>query len=182
MSEDRIDLGGMVIAPQQGIDIQVQADQETGVVSQVTLTAPNAAAQIQPYAAPKSGGMWNDIRSQIMASITSQGGLAEIVDGRFGQEILAQLPQQGGAMQPLRFTAIEGERWLLRVVYLGTAARSEEAAKDLEAMVRKIEIVRGDIAMPSGAPIPLQLPTVVDTPSVELPDPFERGPEISEVR
>jgi hypothetical protein len=182
MNADRIDLGGMVLVPKQGIDVQVQADQETGVVSQVTLTTSQAAAQVQPYAAPKSGGMWDEIRSQIMASVTSQGGLAEIVAGSFGQEIMAQLPQQGGSMQPLRFTALEGPRWLLRVVYLGSAARSPEAAKALEEMVRDIEVVRGDTAMPSGAPIPLRLPTVVEAPSVELPNPFERGPEISEVR
>lgn len=169
VNAERVDLGGMVVTPSSGIDIQVQADQETGRISQVTFATPQAGVQVQPYAAPKAGGMWDEIREQIIASITEQGGLAEVVQGNFGAEILAQLPQPSGGMQPLRFTAVEGDRWLLRAVYLGGAARSAEAAAPLEAMVRSVDVIRGDIAMPAGAPIPLRLPTTSTAPAVEIP-------------
>jgi hypothetical protein len=171
MNDERIDLGGMIVVPKSGIDIQVQADQESGLVSQVTFAAPQGAVQVQPFAAPRSGGMWEDIRTQIMASVTSQGGLAEVVPGRFGDEIMAQLPQAGGgAMQPLRFTALEGPRWLLRAVFLGAAARNAQVASPLEDMVEAVQVVRGDIAMPVGAPIPLRLPTTSSAPAASIPE------------
>lgn len=172
MNLQRVDLGGLVITPRQGIEIQVQADQTTGLVTQVTFASSQGGVQVQPFAAPRSGGMWDDIRAQIVASLASQGGLAEVVQGRFGSEIFAQLPQaSGGGMQPLRFTAREGPRWLLRAVYLGGAARSSEVAGPLEEMVLDVDVIRGDIAMPSGAPIPLHLAAVSSTPAVEIPDP-----------
>jgi hypothetical protein len=171
MSEERIDLGGIVVSPRSGIDIQVQADQETGVVSQVTFAGPQGAVQVQPFAAPRSGGMWEEIRSQIVSSVAAQGGLAEVAEGRFGSEILAQLPSSGGgAMQPLRFCALEGPRWLLRAVFLGGAARDADIAEPLEAMVREISVVRGDVAMPVGAPIPLRLPSAPSAPAVDIPE------------
>lgn len=176
MTQERVDLGGMIVTPVQGIDIQVQADQETGLISQVTFAMARGGVQVQPFAAPKSGGMWADIRDQIVASITKQGGLAEVAQGPFGDEILAQLPQPSGGMQPLRFAAIEGPRWLLRAVFLGEASRSVDAAAPLEAMVRDVEVVRGVGAMPSGAPIPLKLPTASSGPAVEIPAEVDEVP------
>jgi hypothetical protein len=55
-------------------------------------------------------------------------------------------------------------------------------------MVRSLVVVRGGEAMPVGAPIPVTLPptAVPDEGAPEssptLPSPFERGPEITEIR
>lgn len=183
MSENSVDLGGMIIPATPGVDIQVQAQQETGVITQVTLVAGTAGVQIQPFAAPRSGGMWEEVRGQIRSSVNSSGGLVEEVDGPFGTELHAQIKQESG-MQPVRFTAREGDRWLLRAVFLGTAARPGDDASMLEQVVRSIEVVRGDVAMPAGGALPLRLPTETGPVDPGLPplDPFERGPEITETR
>jgi hypothetical protein len=185
---ERLDLGALRVAPAPGVDVQVQVDESTGKVTQLTLARPDGAVQVQPYAAPRSGGLWADVRSQIKSSINQSGGLVEEAEGPFGPQLRAQVKASDGssALQPARFVGIEGPRWFLRAVFLGAAARQGEAASALEAMVRTLVVVRGTEAMPVGAPIPLALPQT-STPDegesqARLPSPFERGPEITETR
>ena len=184
---ERLDLGGLLVLATPGVDVQVQADQATGVVTALTFAQSGAAVQVQPYAAPKSGGMWDEVRGQIKGSITKSGGLVEEVAGPFGVELQSQVTGADGAMQPARFAGIEGPRWFVRAVFLGAAVKAGEAATTLEGMVRNLVVVRGGDAMAVGAPIPMKLPNAPAAPAV-LPDgrpilaPFVRGPELTETR
>jgi hypothetical protein len=187
---ERLDLGSLRIAPAPGVDVQVQVDEATGQVAQLTLMRPDSAVQVQPYAAPKSGGLWDDVRGQIKSSINSSGGLVEEAEGPFGVELRAQVkPADGSAgLQPARFCGIDGPRWFLRAVFLGAASRPGPAATALEDMVRGIVVVRGKDAMPVGSPIVMTIPQQAQPAQEEepqaptLPSPFERGPEITEIR
>ncbi|MFA7324826.1 MAG: DUF3710 domain-containing protein [Candidatus Nanopelagicales bacterium] len=181
---ERLDLGGLLIAAIPGIDVQVQVDESTGAVALVTLAAQDSGAQIQVFAAPRSGGLWDDARQQIAASINQANGLVEETTGPFGIELRAQVPGEQG-LQPARFVGIEGPRWFMRAVFLGLAARPSSAATQLEDAVRQLVVIRGHEAMPVGNPLPLQLPTAPDSPQDEAPPvllPPERGPEITEIR
>ena len=184
---ERLDLGGLLVLASPGVDVQVQADQATGVVTALTFAQSGAAVQVQPYAAPKSGGMWDEVRGQIKGSITKSGGLVEEVAGPFGVELQSQVTGADGAMQPARFAGIEGPRWFVRAVFLGAAVKAGEAATTLEGMVRNLVVVRGSDAMAVGAPIPMKLPNAPAAPAA-LPDgrpilaPFVRGPELTETR
>lgn len=186
----RLDLGALRVTPTDGVDVQVQVDEASGAVSQLSFARPDGMVQVQPYAAPRSGGLWQDVRAQIKSSINQSGGLVEEADGPFGPELRAQVTASDGTggLQPARFTGIEGPRWFLRAVFLGAAAREGAAATALEDMVRSLVVVRGGEAMPVGAPIPLALPqtataeTEAETAGSSLPSPFQRGPEITETR
>lgn len=181
----RSDLGSMIVPAIEGLQVQVQADQKTGTITQVTLALPGGAVQVHPYAAPKSGGLWADVRVQLTSSINAAGGLVEEREGSFGTEILAQVKDENGVLQPARFVGVEGPRWFVRGVFIGGAARDPEAARELEAAFREIVIVRGDTALPVGAPLPLRLPNAPAVPATAaptLPNPFARGPEITETR
>ena len=184
---ERLDLGGLLVLASPGVDVQVQADQATGVVTALTFAQSGAAVQVQPYAAPKSGGMWDEVRGQIKGSITKSGGLVEEVAGPFGVELQSQVTGADGALQPARFAGIEGPRWFVRAVFLGAAVKAGEAATTLEGMVRNLVVVRGGDAMAVGAPIPMKLPNAPAAPAA-LPDgrpilaPFVRGPELTETR
>lgn len=185
---NRLDLGGLLIAVPPGVEIQVQADQASGRITQVTLKDGNSGMQIHPYAARKSGGMWEEVRSQIKKSINESGGLVEETTGPWGIELLAQIKAQGEnpGLQPARFVGIDGPRWFLRAVFLGQGARDLQASARLTECLRSAVVVRGSAAMAPGAPIVLTLPKqaekISDQDTVKIPDPFERGPEITEVR
>ena len=98
---------------------------------------------------------------QIRDSITANGGLVEEVQGNFGQELLAQVnPTDGSSgLQPARFVGIDGPRWFLRAIFLGSAARSGTASERLESGVSSLIINRGNEAMPVGTPLLMSLPT-----------------------
>ena len=137
--------------------------------------------QVQPYAAPRSGGLWEDVRAQIKSSINQSGGLVEEAEGPFGPELRAQVKASDGTggLQPARFTGIEGPRWFLRAVFLGAAAREGAAATALEDMVRSLVVVRGGEAMPVGRAHPAGPSADRDAPSrtprprePTLPSPF----------
>lgn len=186
---DRIDLGAMLVPATEGVDLQVQVDENSGNVVLATASVAGGGVQLQPYAAPKSGGMWDEIRPQIMASISSGNGLVEQVQGPFGIELHAQIPggDGKGGLQPARFVGVDGPRWFLRAVFLGAAARPGEVANRLDAVTTGVVVIRGDEAMPVGTPIPLRLPNM-PTQAPAMDDgrppiaPFERGPEITETR
>jgi hypothetical protein len=185
---ERLDLGGLRVTAVDGVDVQVQVDEASGTVVQLTFARPDGAVQVQPYAAPRSGGLWDDVRGQIRSSINTGGGLVEEAQGSFGTELRAQIRADGSTtLQPARFVGIEGPRWFLRAVFLGAATKGGATTDVLEGMVRSLVVVRGGEAMPVGAPIPLRLPAT-DAPAGEsgahdsLPSPFARGPEITETR
>lgn len=182
---ERLDLGGLRVTAAPGVDVQVQVDETTRAVVQVTLARPDGGVQVQPYAAPRTGGLWDEVRPQIKTSINAGGGLVEEVEGPFGIELKAQVKAEAtGVMQPARFVRIEGPRWFLRAVFLGAAARPGETATVLEDMVRALVVVRGIEGMPVGSSIPMRLPEQQENAptSPTLPSPFVRGPEITETR
>jgi hypothetical protein len=184
-SVDRVNLGGLLVASMPGVDVQVQVDQATGNVVQLTFAGFDGAVQVLPYAAPKSGGYWETVRGSIISGINSAGGLVEVVEGPFGPELHAQVTDESGHQAPARFVGIDGPRWFLRAVFLGAAARPSNAAAALENVVRAVVVVRGREAMAAGSAITMRLPDApVPAATVNVPslDPFERGPEVTEIR
>lgn len=180
---ERLDLGSLLITAIPGIDVQVQVDEGTGAVVLVTLATPDSGVQIQVFAAPKSGGLWDEARPQIIASINESQGLVEQADGVFGPEIWAQVPVEQG-LQVVRFVGIEGPRWFMRAVFLGEAARPSAAATFMEDAVRGLIVVRGNEALPVGTALALTLPVVEEqvAPTAPVLLAPERGPEITEIR
>jgi hypothetical protein len=182
---DRVNLGGLLVTSMPGVDVQVQVDQSTGNVVQLTFAGFDGAVQVQPYAAPKSGGYWETVSGGIVSGINSAGGLVEVVEGSFGPELHAQVTDESGHQVPARFVGIDGPRWFLRAVFLGAAARPGNAAAALENVVRSLVVVRGREAMAAGSAIMMRLPDApVPAATVNVPtlDPFERGPEVTEIR
>ena len=88
----RVDLGGLWLARPAGLEVRVEADQETGEVVAVTLVLGDGALQVQPFAAPRSEGIWDEVRAEIRAGITRQGGTADEVDGPLGTELRTRVP------------------------------------------------------------------------------------------
>lgn len=158
----RLDLGGLRIPAAEGIELRLQADQSTGTVQSVLLAADGAALELRAFAAPKSGGLWDEVRREIVAEATKQGGTASERDGEHGAEVTvqvpAQLPDGRRGLQISRIVGVEGPRWFLRGTFLGRAAQQPDTDGVLERAFRNIVVVRGQIAMPPRDAIGLNLP------------------------
>jgi hypothetical protein len=190
--EPYLDLGALRLPGGfPGVEIQVNVDQATGSVAGITVVAGDAGLQLQAFAAPRTEGIWAEVRKELAAEVTRDGGMADEVTGPFGPELRAKLPLQqpdgSRGLVTVRFVGVDGPRWFLRGVLTGRAAVEPEAAEHLETFFRSCVVVRGTDPMAPRDPLPMQLPAdATPTPAEgsERPtlNPFERGPEITEVR
>ena len=159
---NRVDLGCMRIAGFTEMQLHFETDQTKSRFVSVVATYRDAALRLQPLAAPRSGGLWDDMREQITASITGAGGDIEEVVGVFGPElhgvVPAVTPDGEQVRQPIRLVAFEGPRWLLHGVFMGSAAMDEGMAELFEDVFRQTVMVRGDQPMAPGDLLPIVLP------------------------
>lgn len=186
----RLDLGAVWVPARPGVHLRIEMDRTSSRMVAVNLGLAGSVLQIQAFAAPRTEGIWDELRSEIAASVTQQGGTAEDVTGPFGRELLARLPMRAPdgrtGTRPARFIGVDGPRWFLRGVLTGRAAVDPDSAVDLEEIFADVVVVRGHEARPPRGLLPLHPPGVRPAPAPEptgaLPDVLTRGPEITEVR
>ncbi len=187
----RLDLGGLRVPGSEGMELRLDLDDASQTIVAVTVVNGDSAVQIMAFAAPRTDGIWDDVREEIRVALAAQGPVEE-ADGVFGKELLATLPVAGpqgqSGLQPVRFVGIDGPRRFVRGLLSGPAARNAEAAAPLEDVLRNTVVVRGGDPMAPGDALPLQVPGELpegmskssDGRRTPLPPP-ERGPEITEI-
>jgi len=189
--QPRVDLGAIRLPGVPGMELRMEIDKATNVVSAASVLLDGSSLQVQAFAAPRSEGIWDEIRAEIAESVTQQGGSVDDLPGPFGRELLARLPvrtpEGRTGHRPARFIGTDGPRWFLRGVLSGRAAVEPEAAQTLEKVFAGIVVVRGTEALPPRDLLALRLPGPAG-PAAEEPaqapgfDPMTRGPEITEIR
>lgn len=190
----RVDLGALKIPGRHGMALRMELDRASRRVIAANVSIGQSNLQVQAFSAPRTAGIWDDIRAQISESITKQGGQVTETTGPFGKELLALLPvkdaQGNVGRRPARFVGVDGPRWFLRGVLTGAAVADKAAARDLEQYFSEIVVVRGTDARPPSELLALTMPgRPAGAPEAPLPAPMQapdllapRGPEISEVR
>jgi hypothetical protein len=183
----RIDLGSLILPAVPGSELRLQVAEETKeivsamLVVETKIPAPggqpgatqtvSSALELGAYAAPRSGGLWAELRDEISEAATAQGGSASLRKGPFGVELYRFIPvttpegEQG--YQPSRMWVAEGPRWLLRGIVYGQAAVEDDeespVVADVLAAFRMVIVRRGEEAMAPGDLLPLTMPSTVTT-------------------
>jgi hypothetical protein len=153
---ERLDLGSLQVPVPAGVELRVQADSE-GQIQQVVLVSGESALQLGVFAAPKTEGIWDEVRADIRKQLFSDGVAVEEATGEYGAELRARVRTPEG-LTDLRFVGVDGPRWMVRAVYQGTAAVDEAAARPLDEVLHGLVVDRGGEAMPVREPLPLRLP------------------------
>jgi hypothetical protein len=190
---ERLDFGSLLVPVREGLDVQVNMAEETGVW--VTVVLGGNAMQLQAFAAPKTSGLWDEVRQEIAEEVAKSGGDSQEAQGPFGAELLARVRSGEGRRQqlePVRFMGVDGPRWFLRGVISGPAARHAELARPFEELFADVVVVRGDHPAPPRDLLEIRLPEEArraleeqlgqEAQGPAYPNPFERGPEITETR
>ncbi len=203
--EGYLDLGSLRVPMVQDLKVRLDLEESTQRIIGVTLQLDRSSIQAQAFAAPRSGGLWDEIRAEILATVTAtEGAQVGEQEGRFGTEIIARIPApmpDGSAgWRVARFVGADGPRWFLRGVVGGEAAFKPEAAAAINDLFSRIVVRRGDEPHPPRELLPLTPPenmrpvrrpagqTVSAAPAGQPSGtgrpatPPERGPEITEVR
>ncbi|HYZ52565.1 MAG TPA: DUF3710 domain-containing protein [Streptosporangiaceae bacterium] len=198
---ERADFGSLLvpIVPTQQIEMATDGQRFIWV----TVRSGGSELRVHAFAAPRSGGLWEDVRQEIVAELSSAGPAAQETGGPFGPEIFAHVPVEPGApsaeTRPVRFIGVDGPRWLLRGLIIGPAAVGQEPAEPFEEIFSDIVVVRGDHPMPPRDMLELRLPPEVQQELEQQAaaeqagqetgnrfqtdlNPFDRGPEFTETR
>jgi hypothetical protein len=189
----RVDLGALRVPIVDGVELRLEVNDQ-GELGQVLLVEGANIMQVGAFAAPKTSGIWDDVRAEIIGSVTTAGGMAEEVEGLYGIELAAQIPTGApGQLAPARFLGIDRRRWFVRALLSGPAALDPDAAQLLLSVLAGTVVVRGGDAMPIRDPLPLKLPAEAvqaaeqaqaaqageGGPALEQ---LEQGPTITETR
>ena len=195
----RVDLGALLVPAVEGMELRLEMADADQVIA-ATVVARQSAVQLQAFAAPRSEGIWDEVRSEIALEISKQGGTVDEREGPFGIELRAQVPVQAPdgsrGVQLVRFMGVDGPRWFLRGVVSGQGAVQPQEALDIEHVFRDTVVNRGGSPMAPRDPIPLRMPAEAQQAMQEQDaepeqgnqytqgdlNPFERGPEITERR
>jgi hypothetical protein len=196
----RLDLGALQVPVPDGCEVRLDMQEEQVVAA--TVVDGRSALQIHAFAAPRSEGIWDEVRQEIADSLRQGGGSAAEADGPFGRELRARIPSmepgpnqqmQGQQLQPARFLGVDGPRWFLRGLMTGVASTDPNQASTLESVFRGVVVARGGDAMAPRELLPLRLPREALAHMAEQQaaeeesakptlDMLERGPEITETR
>lgn len=187
----RLDLGALQIVVVPDSDLRLEVSPEGEVVA-ATIVIGESALQLNAFAAPRSEGIWREVREEIRDALTTSGGQAQEAEGVLGPELRAavptEVPGQGVVLAPARFVGVDGPRWFLRGLVTGPGAVDDAAARPLLEAMRQVVVVRGGDPMAVRDPLPLVLPAdavqqveeaQAQQQGLQMP---ERGPEITETR
>jgi hypothetical protein len=188
----RLDLGAIWLPGVPGMQLRMEVDDATKQVKGVHVSMAGSALQVAAFAAPRTEGIWDEIRAEIAESVTKQGGAADELSGPFGRELLARMPvrtpEGRTGHRPARIVGHDGPRWFLRGVLSGPAAVDPQGAALLERLFADIVVVRGTEARAPRDLLALRLPgqrpgsVAPAAPATPQLDPLTRGPEITETR
>jgi hypothetical protein len=147
----RLDLGSVLLPMPESAQLQVELT-ETGIPSAVWVVTANGRFTVAAYAAPKTGGLWREVASELADSLRKDGAAVSIQDGRWGREVV------GSATGVVRFIGVDGYRWMIRCVVNSSAEHIDALTEEAREALVDTVIRRGDTPLPVRTPLPVQLP------------------------
>jgi hypothetical protein len=151
----RLDLGSLQLPVPDGAQLQVEMDQNKNVRA-VHVITPVGQLTVTAYAAPKSGGLWREVSTELAEQLRRDGATVRSTKGEWGLELMAALGDVS-----LRFVGVDGPRWMLRGVVAGPPEVAEKSAHALYDLVRGTVVVRGTQPMPVRTALELELPPAI---------------------
>lgn len=158
-----VDFGSLRVPSRDQLQMRLEVEEASQRIVAVSMDYLGSSLQLQAFAAPKTEGIWHEIRAQMRDSIKLQGGETEERVGSFGPELLAKIPllDESGKKSGhrlARFIGVDGPKWFLRGVIGGAALNDAKAAADIDDLFRSVVVVRDDSPLPPKDLLPLTIP------------------------
>lgn len=154
--DEYLDMGSYYLPFLKGIELRVKANRATQQVLGTTITYGSSSVEIEAFAAPKTLGLWDDVRADLIEANKD----AKEVEGVFGTELALLVTVKGGRKVLTRIVGVDGPRWMLRGIFSGKAATDPEGeeAKALNQFFADIVVERGDNPLAPRDLIPMHPP------------------------
>lgn len=157
----RIDFGSLLVPGVDGMQLHLELNEDQEPVA-VSIILGDSSLQLQAFAAPRSEGIWDEVRQEIAEGIRGGKGRAREADGPFGRELRGDIPELSGSgastTQSVRFIGVDGPRWFLRGLISGAGGADPAKAAAVEEVFRGMAVRRGDQAAPPREPLPIRAP------------------------
>jgi hypothetical protein len=172
-----LDLGAVFLPNIPGLEVHLDLDPRSGLGKSVSLHLNMTIAEVQVFAAASNEDLWAEMRDAITSGLREQKVDCTVEMGRFGTEIHAVMPTvdlDGNAhVQPVRFVGARGSRWLVRAVISGDGAlpgaqHNSDEAPDIDEVISKLVINRGEEPLPPGERLALHSPSKPSEESAQL--------------
>jgi len=153
----RLDLGSLQIPAVDGVEVRVQASPE-GQIEHVVLVSGAGAVEFGAFAAPRTEGIWDEVRTEMVQEMTDAGLAVQEVPGRYGRELIARLPDPQGQLVDVRYVGVDGPRWFVKATFQGPVAADPASSPVLAECLDGLVVVRDDEPRPVREPLPMRLP------------------------
>lgn len=154
-AQGRHDLGSVLIPMDERAELAVEVNPQ-GVPTMVWMVTPNGRYNVTAYAAPKTGGLWREVITEVAESLRKEGAQVTFQDGPFGREVVG-LMTKGPEPVVMRFVGVDGYRWMIRGAAVGTPDNADSIADDVRKALADTVVRRGDTPLPVRFMLPLQL-------------------------
>lgn len=151
----RHDLGSVLIPENDAAELAVEVNQQ-GVPTMVWMVTPNGRYNITAYAAPKTGGLWREVVTEIAESLRNDSAQVRVEDGPWGREVVG-LVTKGPEPVVMRFVGVDGYRWMVRGAAIGSPETADAIAADVRNALTDTVVRRGDTPQPVRAMLNLEL-------------------------
>lgn len=171
-----LDLGAYYLPFLQGIELRIKANRANQEVLGCTVTYGASSLEIEALAAPKTLGLWDDVRADLLNSNDS----AKEVPGVFGMELSLPVTIKGGKKLVTRIVGVDGPRWMLRGIFSGSAANNphSEEAEALNRFFADIVVDRGTEPLAPRDLVPMHPPVTPNERRKAEEEARENGNEI----
>lgn len=155
-----LDFGAIRVPVTEGIGLRLEMQDKTQRLVAIALDVDGSSMQVQAFAAPRSSGLWADVRSQLTEQLGKQGGKAEAHEDELGTSLRTAVPVVAGGKPERRvdFIGVDGPRWFLRGVITGQATIDDERRERMYQLFRGIVVSRGSMPVPPRDLLPLKVP------------------------
>ena len=151
VSDGVLNLGSIALPLPKNSQVQVEMG-ENGprmlhVVTEFGRMTPVA------FAAPNSGGMWEESSDEIAEGMRGEGMPAEFETGPWGREVVGS-----GDNGVIRIIGVEGPRWLYRMTLAAPHGKEDDLAELARGVIARSFIYRGTTPVLAGNSLPVEIP------------------------
>ena len=154
--DEYMSLGAFYIPFVRGIQLRIKARRADNTLLGATVTIGRSSLELEAFAAPKTLGLWDDVREDLLEGNAN----AKEVPGIFGAEIELPVKLDNGKVHTTRIVGVDGPRWMLRGIFSGPAAEDPKSpeAEILNRFFSDIVVDRGEEPLAPRDLIPMAPP------------------------
>ena len=175
-TDEYLDIGALMLPFLKGSELRLKANSQTGDVLGATITYKSSSLELEPFAAPKSLGLWDEVRADLLKANPS----CKEVDGVFGKELTLPVKVKGKNLLT-RVVGVDGPRWMLRGIFSGPAAKGGKEKDVLDGYLADLVVVRGDEPLAPRDLVPMHAPITPNQRRGEAEDAESKDDESAQI-